>query len=67
MRKLKNLLSENFQEYCLVLVAHACNPSYSGSKDQWDCSSKPVWANSSCNPILKNLITKKLGWWIESR
>jgi hypothetical protein len=29
-----------------VLVAHACNPSYSGGRDQEDCSSKPAWANS---------------------
>jgi hypothetical protein len=30
-----------------VLVAHACNPSYSGGRDQEDRSSKPAWANSS--------------------
>jgi hypothetical protein len=30
-----------------VLVAHACNPSYSGSRDQEDFSSKPAQANSS--------------------
>jgi hypothetical protein len=27
-----------------VLVAHACNPSYSGSRDQGDCGLKPAWA-----------------------
>jgi hypothetical protein len=27
-----------------ALVAHACNPSYSGGKDQEDRSSKPAWA-----------------------
>jgi hypothetical protein len=37
-----------------VLVAHACNPSYSGSRDQEDCSSKPAQENSSQDPILKN-------------
>jgi hypothetical protein len=26
-------------------VAHTCNPSYSGGRDQEDCSSKPAWAN----------------------
>jgi hypothetical protein len=28
-------------------VVHACNPSYSGGRDQEDCSSKPTRANSS--------------------
>jgi hypothetical protein len=27
-------------------MAHACNPTYSGGRDQEDCSSKPVQANS---------------------
>jgi hypothetical protein len=30
----------------LVLVAHACNPCYSGDRRQEDCSRKPVPANS---------------------
>jgi hypothetical protein len=42
---------------CQVLVAHACNPSYSGGRDQ-DCSLKPAQANSSWDPISKNPITK---------
>jgi hypothetical protein len=29
-----------------VLVAHTCNPSYSGGRDQEDHSLKPAWANS---------------------
>jgi hypothetical protein len=29
-----------------VLVAHACNPSYSGGRDQHDPGSKPAWTNS---------------------
>jgi hypothetical protein len=29
-----------------ALVAHSCNPSYSGGRDQEDHSSKPAWANS---------------------
>jgi hypothetical protein len=41
------------------LVAHACNPSYSGGKDQEDLICKPAWANSSWDPISKNTITKK--------
>jgi hypothetical protein len=43
----------------LLLVAHACNPSYSGGRDQEDCSLKPAWANSSRDPISKIPITKK--------
>jgi hypothetical protein len=30
-----------------ALVVHACNPSYSGSKDQEDHGRKLAWANSS--------------------
>jgi hypothetical protein len=41
-------------------VAHVCNPSYSGGRDQEDCGSKPVWANSSTGPYLeKKPFTKK--------
>jgi hypothetical protein len=40
-------------------VAHACNPSYSGGRDQRDCSLKPAQAHSSQDPILKKPITKK--------
>jgi hypothetical protein len=42
-----------------ALVAHACNPSYSGGRDQEDCSWKPTWANSSGEPSLKNHSQKK--------
>jgi hypothetical protein len=38
----------------LVPVAHACNPRYSGGRDQDDYSSKPVWTNSLWYPISKN-------------
>jgi hypothetical protein len=47
-------------------VAHPCNLSYSGSRDQEDHSSKPAWGNSSWDPILKNP-SQKYGWWSESR
>jgi hypothetical protein len=44
--KLNNILSrpvhQNVQNR-LVLVAHACNSSYPGGRDQKDCSSKPAW------------------------
>jgi hypothetical protein len=36
-----------------VPVAHFCNPSYSGGRDQEDHGSKPAQANSSRDPILK--------------
>jgi hypothetical protein len=39
-------------------VAHAYNPSYSGGRGQEDCGSKPAWANSSRDPILKKPFTK---------
>jgi hypothetical protein len=29
-----------------VLVAHSCNPSDPGGRDQEDYGSKPVWANN---------------------
>jgi hypothetical protein len=49
-----------------VPEAHACNPSYSGGSDQEDRVLKPAGANSSGDPILKNLSTKR-GWWSGSR
>jgi hypothetical protein len=47
-------------------VAHACNPSCSGGRDQEDCGSKPARANTSWDPISKNPITER-GWWSGSR
>jgi hypothetical protein len=42
-----------------ALVAHTCNPSYSGGRDQEDQGLKTAQANSSRDPILKKTITKK--------
>jgi hypothetical protein len=42
-------------------VAHTCNPSYSGGRDQEDQGSKPAWANSLQDPILKNPTQKRAG------
>jgi hypothetical protein len=43
-------------------VAHACNPSYSGGRDQEKRSSKPAQANSSWDPYLqKNPSQKRAG------
>jgi hypothetical protein len=39
-------------------VAHTCNPSYSGGRDQEDHGSKPAQANSSARPYLKKSFTK---------
>jgi hypothetical protein len=47
---------------CQVQEAHACNPGYSGDRDHEDSSSKPAWANSSRDPILKDP-SQKQGWW----
>jgi hypothetical protein len=48
-------------EDCWGLVAHTCNPSYSGGRDQEDRSSKPGQPNSSQDPISKILNTKRAG------
>jgi hypothetical protein len=40
-------------------MAHACNPSYSGGRDQEDGGSKPAQANSSPDPILKRPSQKR--------
>jgi hypothetical protein len=42
-------------------MAHACNPSYSGGRDQEDRGSKPAWANSSQDPISKTPSQKRAG------
>jgi hypothetical protein len=49
-----------------VPVAHTCNPSYSGGRDQKDRGSKPAWANSSVRPYLEKPFTKiGLGEWLK--
>jgi hypothetical protein len=47
-----------------ALVAHTCNPSYLGGRDQ-DCSSKPIWENSLRDPILKIPNTKNMAKWLK--
>jgi hypothetical protein len=46
---LKGIEQISYQEQHLdwAMVAHACNPSYLRGRDQEDCCSKPVQANSS--------------------
>jgi hypothetical protein len=41
------------------MVAHTCNPSDSGGRDQEDRSSKPNRENNLRDPISKTPITKK--------
>jgi hypothetical protein len=41
------------------LVAHACNPNYSGGRGQEDRDLRPAGANSSRDPILKKNHHKK--------
>jgi hypothetical protein len=50
-----------FQSERMLLgaVAHTCNLSYSGGRDQEDHGLKAARANSSRDPILKKLIKKK--------
>jgi hypothetical protein len=45
----------------LALVAHACNPSYLGCRDQEDGGSKPAPAHSFHDPISKNPSQKRAG------
>jgi hypothetical protein len=40
-------------EHSQSLVAHACNPIYSGGSDQEDHGTKPAKANSLRGPISK--------------
>jgi hypothetical protein len=42
-----------------VPVAHACDPSYSGSRDLKDCGLKSAWEKGSPDAILKKPIIKK--------
>jgi hypothetical protein len=49
-----------------ALVAHACNPSYSGGREQKNPGLKPARANSSTRPYLdKTLCKKGLVEWLK--
>jgi hypothetical protein len=45
-------------------MARACNPSYSGGRDQ-DCGLKSAGANTSEDPISKKPTTKRLVEWLK--
>jgi hypothetical protein len=47
-------------------MAHASNPSYSGSRDQEDCGLKPAWAKQFIRLYLeKNFHKKRLVEWFK--
>jgi hypothetical protein len=50
-----------------ALVAHACNPSYSGGRNQKDHSSKPAWEIVCETLSQKNLshTKKELVEWLK--
>jgi hypothetical protein len=50
--------SDQKQRSRLALVAHTCNPSYLGGRDQEDHGSRSALRNSSRDPILKISNTK---------
>jgi hypothetical protein len=66
-KKSGSVSSESKKRPGRALVAHACNPSYSGGRDQVDNSSKPAQANSSARLYLQKLYHKKWVLWSGSR
>jgi hypothetical protein len=54
-----NSIRNKMQKLSQASVAYACNPSYSGGRDQEDCCLKLAWANSSQDPISEKPITRK--------
>jgi hypothetical protein len=60
------ILSQN-TTHSQAMVAHTCNPSYSGGRDPEDGGSKPAWAKCLWDPISKKTHHKKKGWWSCSR
>jgi hypothetical protein len=50
---------------CWVLVAHACNPTYSGGRDQEDCDSKPAQAKVRETLSQKSFHKKGLVEWLK--
>jgi hypothetical protein len=46
-------------------VVYACNPRYSGGRDQEDRSSKSAQAKSSVRPYLEKPLTEGLVEWLK--
>jgi hypothetical protein len=59
LKKKENRKKKKKGDESQALVAHACNPNYSGGRDQEDRSSKPAKTNTSGDPILKKIFHKK--------
>jgi hypothetical protein len=55
----ENLIKKKIKQNRWAPVAHACNPSYPGGRDQEDHGSKPAQANSLGDCILKIPNTRK--------
>jgi hypothetical protein len=65
-KEVERLPSKSKAPLGLDVVAHTCNPSYSGGRDQENPGSKPAQANSSRDPILKiPNIKKALIEWLK--
>jgi hypothetical protein len=54
MMKFKHHFNQD-RNNCWALMAHACDPSYSGGSNQEDRDLKPAQANSLRDPISKTL------------
>jgi hypothetical protein len=52
------MLSINSTKWIQAPVAHACNPGYSGDRDQEVQCSKPAWANKFMRSYLKKPFSK---------
>jgi hypothetical protein len=64
-----HFLGENVKRAATLengLVAHACNPSYSGGRDQEDLSLRPAQANGSQDPISKIPEQNGLEVWLKA-
>jgi hypothetical protein len=61
------ILSKSYLRAGRSLVAHVCNPSYSGGRDQEDHGLKPAQANSSQDLISKKPIKEEKDCWSGSR
>jgi hypothetical protein len=62
-------LKKKKKSKCQAPVAHACNSSYSESRDQEDRSSKPAWANSSYFETLSQKPFTRIGLveWLKAK
>jgi hypothetical protein len=66
--RLTGLFTQSGYQQCIgrAPVARACNPNYSGGRDQEDRGLKPAWVNSSQDPISKkNHHRKGLVEWLK--